>query len=107
MAKKTIMLCCAAGMSTSLLVTKMQKAAQEQNKDVEIFAAPASEADSKMSEKNIDCILLGPQVRYMEDDFKKKVEGKNVGLAVIDMQAYGMMDGAKVLAQAYQLMEDR
>ena len=29
MAKKTIMLVCSAGMSTSLLVTKMQKAAEE------------------------------------------------------------------------------
>ncbi|MDU7678329.1 MAG: hypothetical protein E7K11_05000 [Enterococcus faecalis] len=29
MAKKTIMLVCSAGMSTSLLVTKMQKAAED------------------------------------------------------------------------------
>ena len=30
MEKKTIMLACAAGMSTSLLVSKMEKAAKEQ-----------------------------------------------------------------------------
>ncbi|MCJ0536235.1 PTS sugar transporter subunit IIB, partial [Enterococcus cecorum] len=29
MAKETIMLCCAAGMSTSLLVTKMKEAAEK------------------------------------------------------------------------------
>lgn len=104
MAEKTIMLCCSAGMSTSLLVTKMKKAAKEQGKDVEIFAVPAAEADDKIAQGNINCILLGPQVRYMENEFKQKVEGKNIGLAVIDMQAYGLMDGAKVLAQAYQLM---
>ncbi|MDS9287828.1 PTS sugar transporter subunit IIB, partial [Streptococcus pneumoniae] len=33
MAKVTIMLACAAGMSTSLLVTKMQKAAEDKGLD--------------------------------------------------------------------------
>ncbi|WP_178198132.1 PTS sugar transporter subunit IIB [Ligilactobacillus sp. Marseille-Q7487] len=104
MAEKTIMLCCAAGMSTSMLVAKMQKAAEAQNKDVEIFAVSASEADNELATKNINCVLLGPQVRYMEADFKKKLEGKNIPLAVIDMQAYGMMNGEKVLGQAYEMM---
>ena len=38
MADKVIALACAAGMSTSLLVSKMQKAAAENGKDYEIFA---------------------------------------------------------------------
>ena len=37
MAKKTIMLVCSAGMSTSLLVTKMQKAAEAKGMDADIF----------------------------------------------------------------------
>ncbi|GBG93543.1 cellobiose-specific PTS system IIB component [Ligilactobacillus salitolerans] len=104
MAKKTIMLCCAAGMSTSLLVTKMQKAAEAEGKDAEIFAVPAAEADSQLEAKEINCVLLGPQVRYMEADFKKKLDGKNIPVAVINMQAYGMMQGDKVIQQAYELM---
>jgi len=55
MAEKTIMLCCSAGMSTSLLVTKMQKAAEDQGKDVEIFACPAAEADDNLAQNKIDC----------------------------------------------------
>lgn len=47
------MLCCSAGMSTSLLVTKMKKAAEEQGKDVEIFAVPVAEADDKLTQGNI------------------------------------------------------
>ena len=108
MAKETIMLCCAAGMSTSLLVTKMQEAAKNQGRDVEIFAVSASEADHELANKSIDVVLLGPQVRYMQNDFKKKLAGRNHGadipLAVIDMRAYGMMDGAAVVQQAYDLM---
>ncbi|KRM26852.1 phosphotransferase system enzyme IIB component [Ligilactobacillus acidipiscis DSM 15836] len=104
MAKKTIMLCCAAGMSTSLLVTKMQKAAEAEGKDVEVFAVPAAEADSQLESKDINCVLLGPQVRYMEADFHKKLDDKKIPVAVIDMQAYGMMQGDKVIKQAYDLM---
>ena len=37
MADKTIMLACSAGMSTSLLVSKMQNAAKEKGKDYKIF----------------------------------------------------------------------
>ena len=33
------MLCCASGMSTSLLVEKMKKAADEENIEVDIWAA--------------------------------------------------------------------
>lgn len=54
MAKVTIMLACAAGMSTSLLVTKMQKAAEDKGLDAEIFAVPAPEAEEIVAtfEKN-------------------------------------------------------
>lgn len=75
MATKTIMLNCAAGMSTSLLVKKMQEAAKAQGKDYEIFACPASEADNKLANQEINCVLLGPQVGYMKADFEKKLEG--------------------------------
>ncbi|RHW49150.1 hypothetical protein DS833_06515 [Lactobacillus bombicola] len=67
-------------------------------------AVPAAEVDDKIAQGNINCILLGLQVRYMGNEFKQKVKGKNIGLAVIDMQAYGLMDGYKVLAQAYQII---
>lgn len=56
-------------------------------------------------------MLLGPQVSYMEADFKqllaneKNSLGNPIPLAVIDMQAYGMMNGEAVLKQALSLIE--
>lgn len=104
MAKKTIMLVCSAGMSTSLLVTKMQKAAEDKGIDAEIFAVSASEADDQIDTKDIDVLLLGPQVRFMKAQFEQKVAPKGIKLDVIDMADYGMMNGEKVLATAEAMM---
>ena len=103
MAKKTIMLVCSAGMSTSLLVTKMQKAAEEKGMEADIFAVSAS--DNNLESKNVDVLLLGPQVRFMKAQFEQKLAPKGIPLDVINMQDYGMMNGEKVLAQAENLMK--
>ena len=93
MTKVTIMLACAAGMSTSLLVTKMQAAADEKGLDAEIFAVPAQEVDDIILEKKVDVLLLGPQVRYLLDQFTEKLAQKNIPVGVIPMVDYGMMNG--------------
>ncbi|KRL40301.1 PTS system, lactose cellobiose-specific IIB subunit [Liquorilactobacillus nagelii DSM 13675] len=102
---KTIMLCCAAGMSTSMLVKRMQEAASQKKVVAKIFACPAAEVSEKLEQENINCILLGPQVRYMLNDIKKKVGDKPIKVDVINMQAYGMMNGEKVLEQGLSLID--
>ena len=90
-----ILLICSAGMSTSLLVTKMNKEAEKQGIATEIWALGASEAKKKLDEADI--ILLGPQVRFMKNDLTKLTK---VPVEVIDMRAYGAMNGEKVLNDA-------
>ncbi|MGX8797307.1 PTS sugar transporter subunit IIB [Fusibacter sp. JL298sf-3] len=95
---RRIMLVCSAGMSTSMLVTKMKKAATEQSIDAEIFACSEAEAKEKYGE--VDVILLGPQVRFLLSNIKKAVESRNIPVAVIDSIEYGTMNGAAVLTKA-------
>jgi PTS system cellobiose-specific IIB component len=102
MAKK-IMLFCAAGMSTSLLVSKMKKEAQAQGKDYEISAYP--ESKYKELAPQADAILIGPQIRYALGKMKK--EHPEYKVAAIPMQMYGMMDGKGVLALAEELMNEK
>ncbi len=104
MAKKTIMLVCSAGMSTSLLVTKMQKAAEAKGIESDIFAVSASDVDNNLANKDVDVLLLGPQVRFMKADFEKRLEPKGIPLDVINMADYGMMNGEKILDQAITLI---
>ncbi|MGX7025465.1 PTS sugar transporter subunit IIB [Vagococcus hydrophili] len=104
MSKKTIMLVCSAGMSTSLLVTKMEKAAEARGMEAEIFAISASEVDAQLEKKDIDVLLLGPQVRFMKSQMEEKLADKNIPLEVINMSDYGMMNGENVLNAAVTLM---
>lgn len=97
---KNILLICSAGMSTSLLVSKMQKAAKEQNVDVNIWAVGT--AVYKNDLPKADVILLGPQVRFMQSEVKKLAGNKPV--AIIDMKVYGKIDGNGALKQALDLL---
>ena len=95
-----IMLACCAGMSTSLVVSKMQEAAKEQGKDYKIWAVEQGQIEDELG--NFDVLLLGPQVRHIQRKVTKIVDGR-APIAVIDPVAYGTCTGAKVLKQAEDL----
>ena len=96
-----IMLCCASGMSTSLLVTRMLDYAKEKQINVHIEAHPVGEVESYG--QDADVILLGPQVRFQLSHIKSRFPEKPV--EVIDMRDYGMMDGQKVLNHVLEMMK--
>lgn len=103
MATKNIMLVCAAGMSTSILVTKMQEVAAEKKIDAHIFAVSGTEAEDKLKDKPVDVMLLGPQVRYMKPRLEELAKENNCVIEVIDMRDYGTMNGENVLDSAMKL----
>lgn len=105
MSKLNIILVCSAGMSTSLLVSKMKKAAEAKGLDAHIEAIASSVAEEKLGETSADVLLLGPQVRFLENDFKNKFT--EIAVDVISPQDYGMMNGEKVLEKAIKLAENK
>lgn len=61
---KNILLVCNAGMSTSMLVQKMQAAAKEQGIEATIQAKSVTDAANEIDKA--DVLLLGPQVGYQK-----------------------------------------
>lgn len=99
---KNILLVCNAGMSTSMLVQKMQAAAKEQGIEAAIQAKSVTEAANEID--NVDVLLLlGPQVGYQKAEMEKLAAGR-IPVEVIDMRDYGTMNGKKVLAHALELI---
>jgi len=96
-----IVLCCAAGMSTSMLVERMQKSAQKRGLAVDINAVPVSEFERILPDADI--ILLGPQVQFQHSRLSAIASPLGKLVSVIDMMDYGMMRGEEVLDKALAL----
>ena len=94
MEKKHIYLFCSAGMSTSLLVSKMRAQAEKYEVPVIIEAFPETLAGEKG--QNADVVLLGPQI--MLPEIQRLLPNKPV--EVIDSLLYGKVDGLGVLKAA-------
>lgn len=98
---KNILLVCAAGMSTSLLVNKMKAAAKEKGIEINIDALPVSECSRVID--NVDIVLLGPQVRFQKPQVDDLVKGR-IPVEVIDMRLYGTMNGKAILDQVLKTL---
>ncbi|MGL4362917.1 MAG: PTS sugar transporter subunit IIB [Cellulosilyticaceae bacterium] len=97
-----IMLACSAGMSTSLLVSKMEAAAKAGGKETEIWAI--SEVNLAQEITNCDVLLLGPQVRYVLPKAQELAAPHNIPVEVINMMDYGRCNGEAVLKRALELV---
>jgi PTS system cellobiose-specific IIB component len=95
-----IVLFCAGGMSTSLLANKMRTAAGEKGLEVTIEAYPMTQLE--VVGPTADIILLGPQIRHQKGKVTEAFPDKP--MAIIDMAAYGMIDGKKVIDQVCSVL---
>jgi cellobiose PTS system EIIB component len=98
---KSILLICANGMSTAIIVKKMEEAAKEKNIEVSIKACSIANAPGLIGKADI--ALLGPQIRFN----LKKIQSLNPNIPVysMDMSSYGLMDGAAILVDAIKKLE--
>jgi PTS system cellobiose-specific IIB component len=80
----------------------MEKAAKEDNIDVEIFAM--SEGEATKHYDSVQLVLLGPQVRYLKNKLQKELKDKDLVVEVIDSINYGTMNGKKVLDNAMNIL---
>lgn len=96
-----IVLFCGGGMSTSLLAAKMKEAAKGRGLETTVEAYPLSQVET--IGPTADIVLLGPQIRHNKHRVEAALPGKPI--EVIDMAAYGMIDGDKVMDQVCQTLK--
>lgn len=100
-----IRLFCAGGMSTSLLVRKMEAAAAEEGVEVDIIAHGVGSIERQIDE-TVDAVLLGPQIGYQKASVQKVCDKFGVPMEVIPMTDYGMVNGKAVFALAQKLAKE-
>lgn len=92
-------------MSTSLLVTKMERSAKVQGIDCKIWAVGSNDISNHFDQA--DVILLGPQVRFLLSKLKKEGERKGIPVEAINQVHYGLCNGEEVLRQAINLIKGK
>ena len=93
-----ILLVCAGGMSTSILMKKMETYWQEQGEELTIKAVGLSEYQDVYQDFNI--IMVGPQVSYRLKEIKE-----NTGLPCEAIQSfdYAVANSANIMKLAKKL----
>ncbi|QIK68953.1 PTS sugar transporter subunit IIB [Erysipelothrix sp. HDW6C] len=104
---KRVYLFCNAGMSTSLLASKMQQVANEYKLPIEVKAFSDSKMEQIIKEFNPDVILLGPQVKYRLEPTIEKYGHLGIPIEVIELEDYGNVDGERVLKRSIKLIKDK
>ena len=91
-----ILLVCAGGMSTSLLVERMRKEIEKRNlKDVKVDANAIENLEKIIDD--YDVILVGPQIRYKEPYIKNRCGEHKKPYTIIPPAIYGLVDEARIL----------
>ena len=93
-----VLLICASGLSTSILVNNMRQYAPKEDK---IVACSGSEISAYL--QDADVILVGPQLGHQLKDIEVKASLTGQVVALMDPKAYGRIDGEALLNQAKAL----
>lgn len=94
-----ILLCCAGGLSSSILMKKMKSWAASHGEDLEIVAMGTGEAIEQWS-NGWDCVLVAPQASYRMDDMEKEIQ---IPMEAIPSLDYAIGDAEKVMKLAHKI----
>lgn len=103
-----VLLVCAIGMSSSLLVSKITDEAEAAGVKIDMLAIETPEVARWDFETNrMDIVLVAPQVRYKRKSITQASEPYGTVVEVIDTVSYGMVDGEKIFKQIMDALEAR
>ena len=96
-----IVLCCAGGFSTTMLMDSMKavvkKSAKLNEDDFSFVAIPVDILQSEV--EDCDVLVIGPQIAHKLDYIKPIIEPYHIPYVIVDQEVYGKMDGATVMKQ--------
>ncbi|MEG0329721.1 MAG: PTS sugar transporter subunit IIB [Longicatena sp.] len=97
-----IVLCCAGGFSTTMLMDSMKKTVKDSAKlNIDDFKFVAIPVDTLQSEvEDCDVLVIGPQIAHKLDYIKPIIDPYKVPYVLVDKDTYGQMDGATVMKMA-------
>jgi len=93
-----VLLVCALGMSTSILVSNMRKFADKDDR-IEM----CSSANISEHFQDVDVILVGPEIKHTFNAIKNEAQRQGKVAAMMETTAFAKIDGAFMYKQAKDL----
>lgn len=87
------------------MAANIRKAAEKRGIEVTVEARSDSEIDDYID--SIDCLMIGPHLKYLETEVIEKAKPFNVKVAVIDPKYYSTLDGEKALEHIMKLINEK
>ena len=87
-----ILIVCGGGASSSFIAQNVYKAGKAQGMELNVEAISETELEDYVYGK--DAILIGPHLKYLEENIKEIIEPEGVPFAFISDMNYAKMDGA-------------
>lgn len=97
-----IIILCAAGMSSSLIVKSINKSAEKRGISIDISCHP-SMTYKELDYSIVDMILVAPQVRGQISEIQQFVSNK-IPVKQIGMREYGLIKGDEIFDQVLKTL---
>ena len=94
MAKMNIVLCCAGGFSTTMLMDRIKQTIHNSQKlnddDFELKAIAADLLDQEVD--HMDALIMGPQIAHKLESIKPLIEPRHIPYVIVDQETYSEGD---------------
>lgn len=104
MKELNVLLVCGSGASSGFMASNINKAAKKRGIICKVKARSQNEVDSYIDD--VDCIMVGPHLKYAVPDLEDKACGRNVKVAIMKKSYYAMLDGDQALNHILSLFEE-
>lgn len=95
MEKLRVLLVCGSGASTGFMAKNIRKAASKRG--IECSVVARSEAEVENYIHDVDCLMVGPHLKYLVAELKEKVVDTDIKVALMDQKYYSILDGDMAL----------
>lgn len=98
-----ILLVCGGGASSSFLAQNMIRCAQKEGLDIIIDAIGETEIEDYIDDR--DLILIGPHLKYLEEELSEVIHAYHVPYLFIEEEYYAKLDGEHTLKDAIAFIQ--
>lgn len=96
-----IILFCATGVTTNMLIRKMEEAAKAKNVEVSVKSYPEAQIERVLVDA--DVVLVGPQIRHSLETIAIHCQAMKIPVEMISPKDFSLMNGDRVLEQALRM----